>query len=141
MRRPLLFFFIFFAHSLEAQTNQQDTLGRVYEEVPPRPLFDTKKYISDNVRYPKEAKRKGHEGRVVVQFTLDTAGKVTECSVLKGFDKDCDEEALRVVREMPGWTPGMQNGKPVKVVFKWPIVFRLDDPEPPKESEPKWRKK
>lgn len=82
-------------------------------------------YIKQHLRYPKRAKRLGIEGRVTLQFVVDTDGRIREATVIKGIGAGCDEEALRVVLAAPGWQPGRQRGKPVKVRMVVPITFKL----------------
>ena len=88
------------------------------------------KFVSSNVHYPEEAKDKGIEGRVFVSFVVEKDGSVTEVEVRKGIGKLCDEEAARVVKAMPKWKPGMQDGKPVRVHYNLPFFFKLTEKEP-----------
>jgi protein TonB len=83
-------------------------------------------YISKNIVYPEKAKKEKIEGRVFVNFIVEKDGKVSDVKVLRGIGGGCDEEAMRVVREMPDWTPGMQDGQAVRVSYNVPIVFALD---------------
>ncbi len=80
--------------------------------------------LQQAVEYPEMAYRAGVEGRVIVQFVVDEQGRVTEPRVLKGIGAGADEEALRVIRQAR-FTPGKQNGKPVKVRMSIPITFKL----------------
>ena len=82
-------------------------------------------YISNNLVYPESARKDGVEGRVVVSFIVNEQGAVTELKVEKGLTPECDEAALNVVRNMPNWIPAIHHGKPVKVKFRLPILFRL----------------
>jgi TonB family protein len=82
-------------------------------------------YISNNVKYPQAAYEKGVSGRVVIRFVVDENGKVNNAEVLRGFDPDCEKEAIRVVQSMPDWIPGELKGKKVPVYYTLPIVFRL----------------
>jgi periplasmic protein TonB len=83
------------------------------------------KYIADNTKYPEIAKENGIQGRVFIQFVIDKTGKVTKVQVAKGVDPYLDEEAVRVVKSLPNWSPGKQRGKPVPVTFVVPINFKL----------------
>ena len=83
------------------------------------------KYIEDHVVYPESARKKGIEGKVIVKFVIDETGAVTKPQIMRGIDADCDAEALRVVRTLPNFIPGKQNGKNVKVDYMLPIVFKL----------------
>lgn len=84
------------------------------------------KYLAENMRYPNTAVRAGIQGRVFVVFVVNKDGDITEAKLVKGIGFGCDEEALRVVNQMPKWNAGKQNGKAVRVRFTLPIVFRLD---------------
>ncbi len=94
-------------------------------------------YISNNLKYPVEAKEEGVEGKVFVRFKVNAKGMLTDINVLKGIGAGCDEEAARVVESMNGmdahWTPGMKDGKPVAVELTLPIMFALPA-EKPKET-------
>ena len=84
-------------------------------------------YISRNLRYPETAKENNIEGRVFVQFVVKADGSVDDARIVRGVDPDLDEEALRVVRSSPGWTPGRQRGQAVSVAFTFPINFVLSE--------------
>ena len=79
------------------------------------------KYINDNVRYPEEAKKDNLEGRVVVNFTIEKDGSVTNVKVTKSAHPILDKEAVRVVKSMPKWIPGKRNGESYKVSYNIPI--------------------
>lgn len=83
-------------------------------------------FIIENMKYPEDAKKADMEGRVVCSFVINKEGKVSEAHVIQsaGFES-LDNEALRLVNLMPDWTPGMQDGKPVQVLFTIPILFKL----------------
>jgi protein TonB len=83
------------------------------------------KFIGKNMKYPAQARRMGIEGSVFVSFVVDKEGNISDPQVIKGISADCDKEAIRVVKAMPPWKPGKQNGKPVKSRFVLPIKFRL----------------
>lgn len=84
-------------------------------------------YISENIVYPQSAKDKNISGRVFLSFVIDKDGSVTDVKVMRGIDKECDAEAMRVVKAMPKWKPGMNEGKPVRVSYMLPISFQLKD--------------
>lgn len=88
------------------------------------------KYLADNVKYPVEAQKAKVEGRVIVQFVVEKDGTVTNAEVVSAASEMLYPEALRVVNAMPQWKPGTQNGKPVRVQFTLPIMFRLDTDNP-----------
>ena len=83
-------------------------------------------YMKKNVIYPNKAKEKGVQGTVYVSFIVEKDGSVSNVNILKGIGGECDEEALRVVKEMPRWTPGLYKGKPARVLFNIPIYFKLN---------------
>lgn len=83
------------------------------------------KYLSENIKYPKKAVKKNITGKVFVQFVIDKTGKVVDVTVPRGVDKSLDKEAVRVVKAMPNWKPGMKDGVPVKVRYTIPINFKL----------------
>ena len=92
-------------------------------------------YMLDNIKYPEEAKSKGIQGTVYVNFIVKSDGSISNAKVLRGIGGGCDEEALRVVNAMPKWDPGKQKGKAVNVQFNMPIKFVIDDR--PAKSEKK----
>jgi protein TonB len=83
------------------------------------------KFIGKNLKYPSAARRMGIEGQVFVQFVVDEQGAISEVKTIKGISAECDREAERVIKLMPAWKPGKQNGKPVKVRFVLPVRFKL----------------
>lgn len=83
------------------------------------------KYLATNVKYPVEAQKKGVSGRVIIQFVVMEDGTPGQGKVVRGVDPLLDEEALRVVKTMPKWSPGMADGKAVKVRFTIPVMFSL----------------
>lgn len=87
-------------------------------------------YVQKNQRYPKKAKRVGIQGVVRTQFFINENGTITEPKVIEGIGYGCDEEALRLIRNMPAWKPATYNNKPVKVGYELPIVFKLTETDP-----------
>ena len=83
------------------------------------------KFIADNVKYPAECEEKSIEGRVLVRFVIDEQGNVTNPIVVKPVDSLLDAEALRVIKLMPKWAPGQNEGKAVAVNYTVPFTFRL----------------
>lgn len=85
------------------------------------------KYLAKNLKYPKSAMENNIQGRVFVKFIVEKDGTLTKIEILKGMDncKECDEEALRLVRAMPKWEPGNQNGNAVRVSHRVIIPFKL----------------
>jgi protein TonB len=84
------------------------------------------KFLGKNLRYPVQARDEGIQGRVTVSFVVEKNGELSNVKVLKGIGYGCDEEAIRVIKKSPFWKPGFQNGRPVRVSYVMPIVFRLD---------------
>lgn len=93
------------------------------------------KYIEKNMRYPPQAIKHNITGKVMVEFVIDENGYVTNARIVRGIGYGCDEEALRVVRAMPRWTPGTQKGKNVKVRFVLPLRFDIEEPWPRKKRK------
>lgn len=83
------------------------------------------KWIQANVVYPQSAMDKNEEGMVFVKFVVNRDGSIEQVSIRKGVSEALDKEAMRVVKSMPNWTPGVEDGKPVRVNFTIPISFRL----------------
>ncbi|HEY1007628.1 MAG TPA: M56 family metallopeptidase, partial [Sphingobacteriaceae bacterium] len=103
------------------------------EQLPKFPGGDEQfgKYLAGNLRYPAEAKEKHIAGRVFVSFIVEKDGALTDIKVLRGLGYGTDEEAVRVLKASPKWTPGMKEGKKVRVQFTIPIFFQLEKPEQP----------
>jgi len=83
-------------------------------------------YLGENIKYPAAAQRADVSGRVFVKFIVEDDGTIGDVVVMKGIGFGCDEEAIRVVKSMPRWKPGVQNGKNVRVYYNMPIVYKLD---------------
>lgn len=99
----------------------------IVEEMPEFPGGDAAlmRYLAKSVRYPVIAEQNNIQGRVYIQFVINTNGEVTNAIVLRGVDPSLDKEAIRVVENMPSWKPGKQRNKPVRVSFTVPINFVL----------------
>lgn len=83
------------------------------------------KWLSDHIQYPAQAAEEGVSGRVVVQFVVSKTGAIENIQVVRGRHPALDKEALRVVKAMPKWNPGRNNGQPVKVTYNLPVTFKL----------------
>lgn len=83
------------------------------------------KYLGSNIKYPTISQEMGSAGRVIVQFVVNKDGSIANPTVVRGVDAYLDKEAIRVISSMPKWTPGVQNGKKVRVKYTVPVVFRL----------------
>ena len=88
-----------------------------------------KKWIKAQVQYPKEALAKGVKGAVFVEVNVMKDGSLSSISVVFGIGSGCDEEALRIAKAMPKWKPGLKNGKPVRVLMRFPVMFELPGQE------------
>ena len=108
-----------------------DSIYQIVEQMPKFPGGESAlmEYVSKNVAYPEEAKEKEIQGRVFIGFVVEKDGSIGEVKVLRGIGGGCDEEAVRVIKGMPKWKPGMQKGKPVRVSYQIPINFKLDNPQ------------
>lgn len=103
-------------------------VGMIFPEQMPEFPEGTDKmiqYISDNIHYPKEALENEISGRVYINFTVKKDGTLDNIKVVRGIGFGCDEEAIRVVKNMPKWKPGIDHGKPVDTKFNLPIKFKL----------------
>mgnify|MGYP000865416783 FL=1 len=104
-------------------------LYEVVEQMPEFPgggMAAVLEYIQKNMQYPESAKKNGTQGRVTVQFVIDKEGNVTEPKVIRSVDKELDAEAIRLVKSMPKWKPGMQKGEVVAVKYTMPVLFKLE---------------
>ena len=108
----------------EAQTNKVYDKVEVMPEYPGgmEALFE---YMKNNVKYPEKAKEQKIEGRVVVGFIVEKDGSISEVHSLKAVHPLLEQEAIRVVNNMPKWIPGKVKGKPVRVSFALPVIFKL----------------
>jgi len=84
------------------------------------------KYINSKIKYPPAAQRANISGRVFVKFVVEKDGSIGKIEILKGIGFGCDEEAERVIKDMPKWNPGRQNGKNVRVFFTMPVFYQLE---------------
>ncbi len=111
----------------DEESADEQQIFMVVEAMPEFPggMNELNKYLAENIKYPQMAKESGIQGRVFVTFVVERDGRVTDVRVLRGIGGGCDEEAVRVVKNMPKWTPGKQRGKPVRVQFNLPVKFTL----------------
>ena len=106
------------------------TDDKVYEVCEQMPIFEggdaaLLKYLRENLKYPDKTKDRGVQGRVVIGFIVEKDGSLTDVKVLRPVDIDLDAEVLRLVKGMPKWIPGRQNGKRVRVRYLLPIHICL----------------
>lgn len=104
--------------------------NKVFDVVEEQPSFPggqgaLMQWLSDNIKYPVIAAENGVQGRVIVQFVVSKTGSISDVKVVRGVDPSLDREAVRVVSQMPKWTPGRQNGTTVNVRYTLPVTFRL----------------
>ena len=106
---------------------EETKIFTVVEQMPMYPGGDAALmgYLRDNIHYPTVAAEYGVQGRVVVGFVVERDGSITDVKVLRSVDPSLDREAMRVVKSMPRWTPGKQNGSAVRVKYQVPVTFRL----------------
>ncbi|QEC77133.1 M56 family metallopeptidase [Mucilaginibacter ginsenosidivorax] len=96
------------------------------------------KFLGANIRYPKDAREKGIQGRVIITFVVEKDGSLSGNKIVRSVSPDIDAEALRVLAMSPNWSPGTQKGKAVRVQYSVPISFKLaDDNKPAKATENK----
>jgi protein TonB len=121
---------VIFEETKVAEEEEEEYMFAVIEE---KPLFNGKPaeeafhaWAYANTKYPPVAQENGIIGRVVVEFTIEKDGSVTNATVMRSIDPSLDAEALRVIRSSPKWTPGKQRGKNVKVRYQFPLHFRLN---------------
>jgi protein TonB len=111
---------------------QEEEKQQIFSHVEQPPTFpggekELMKWLSENIKYPTIAQEQGIQGRVVLRFVVSPDGSVGQVEVQKTLDPSCDKEAVRVVKNMPKWTPGMQNGNAVYVYYTLPVLFRLQN--------------
>ena len=112
----------------EEEDPEEQTIFEVVEQMPEFPnggMAGLMQFLSKNIKYPTIAQENGIQGRVTVQFVVNKDGSIVDAKVLRGVDPYLDKEALRVINSMPKWKPGMQRGKPVRVKYTVPVMFRL----------------
>ena len=133
MQNSLLFLFILVAGLARGQQLPENdpTRDNTFITVEQMPQFpggqdSLLSFIRQNLNYPEKASDKGIQGKVLVSFIVDKSGKVRDVELKRGVDPLLDAEALRVIRLLPHWVPGMQDGKAVNVSYVLPLNFKLD---------------
>lgn len=131
MKFTLLLLLIIMAMPLSAQTVGATDNEPVYNMamVQQQPKFpggasEMYKWLADNVKYSAEAASEEARGKVIVDFVITKTGAIDKVRVARSLHPALDQEAVRVVKSMPAWTPGKQNGQPVNVSYTLPITFR-----------------
>ena len=112
---------------VETETVVEDIIHVSVEVMPEFPggTAALMKYLGSNIKYPTISQETGSQGKVIVQFVVDRDGTISNPEVVRGVDPYLDKEAIRVISSMPKWTPGVQNGKKVRVKYTVPVSFRL----------------
>jgi periplasmic protein TonB len=131
MKHILFFACLLVSGKISAQTNHfTDTTinGKIfhYVEQMPEAGYDYNKYISEHLHYPESVRKNYIQGRVIVKFLVREDGSISNPAILRSLDSACDGEALQVIKQMPRWKPGKQNGKAVPVELTLPVVFKLE---------------
>ena len=109
---------------------QEEKKPEIFSHVEVPPQFpggekELMKWLGDNISYPTIAAEQGIQGRVILRFVVGPDGSVGNVEVQRSLDPSCDKEAQRVVKKMPKWIPGKQNGNPVHVYYTLPVLFKL----------------
>ena len=115
---------------VEVEEEEEPVEEEIFEVVEEMPSFPggqaaLMQYLGKNIKYPTIAQENGTQGRVVCQFVVNRDGSIVDVKVIRGVDPYLDKEAVRVISSMPKWKPGKQRGKPVRVKYTVPVMFRL----------------
>ena len=134
--KMLMFVAVLLVCGTACNRNQSNKEPENYATVEQKPMFngeDAGKFglwVFDNIKYPEEAYKNGAQGRVTLQFVISRKGDIKDVKVVKSSGNELlDNEAMRVVSMSPAWTPGKVEGKPVDVLFTFPVVFKLQGEE------------
>lgn len=124
----MMFVLLFSFMTSTAQTKKNNMVFDVVEVMPQYPggQIAMLKYIMENIKYPEQAMKEGIQGRVTVRFIVEKDGSISNVKPVLSVHPLLDKEAVRVVESMPKWSPGKQNGKPVRVRFNVPVMFKLN---------------
>lgn len=124
----MMFVLLFSFMTSTAQTKKNDMVFDVVEVMPQFPggQIAMLKYIMENMKYPEQAMKEGIQGRVAVRFIVEKDGSISDVKPILSVHPLLNKEAVRVVESMPKWTPGKQNGKPVRVRYNLPVMFKLN---------------
>lgn len=106
---------------------EEQQIFQIVEEMPEFPggMGECLKFLMKNAKYPTISQENGVQGKVSVKFVIEKDGSIADPVVVRGVDPYLDKEALRVVKSMPKWKPGKQRGKPVRVSYTVPVIFKL----------------
>ncbi|MCC7030268.1 MAG: energy transducer TonB [Chitinophagaceae bacterium] len=125
----ITFFFMMTLHTVQGQSGNHIPDSRQEQTMPEFPggEYLLSDFISKELKYPADARSNKTDGRVLVRFVVDENGKISVQNIVSSGQPSLDSEAVRVVRQMPDWTPGTVNGKKVKVMYTLPITFELQN--------------
>ena len=112
---------------VEMPKRSEDEIFKSVEQMPLFPGGDAAlmEHLDSHIQYPPEAAKNNIQGRVILQFVVDKTGEIGEVKVVRSVDKDLDEEAVRIVKTLPKFIPGRQNGRAVAVWYTLPVTFKL----------------
>lgn len=118
------------AEPVKEEKTAATAANEVYTVVEKKPQFPggeaaMMKYVGENIRYPENAFKNKVQGRVIVQFVVQKDGKVGDVKILRGTDEELNNEAVRVIKSLPAFTPGEMDGKPVSVWYTFPVMFKI----------------
>jgi len=118
------------AHSQNTKV-KPDTAKRAYGNSYKKPEFiggslQLYEYLRKNIHYPDIARESDIEGKVIVRFMVDKAGTISHLQLVRHIGGGCDEEAIRVVKNMPDWQPATYKHKPTKAMVSLPVIFKLE---------------
>ena len=124
----MMFVLLFSFMTSTAQTKKNDMVFDVVEVMPQFPggQIAMLQYLMKNIKYPEQAMKEGIQGRVTVRFIVEKDGSISDVKPILSVHPLLNKEAVRVVESMPKWSPGKQNGKPVRVRFNVPVMFKLN---------------
>ena len=110
-----------------AQTKKNNMVFDIVEVMPQDPggQIAMLQYLMKNIKYPEQAMKEGIQGRVTVRFIVEKDGSISDVKPVLSVHPLLNKEAVRVVKSMPKWSPGKHNGKPVRVRFNLPVMFKL----------------
>ncbi len=113
--------------AVTGEVSDEEEIFQVVEQMPEFPGGMNKllEYLGKNIKYPSIAQENGIQGRCIIEFVVNRDGSIVDPKVIKSLDPSCDKEAMRVIKAMPKWKPGLQRGKPVRVRYTVPVQFRL----------------
>ena len=124
----MMFVLLFSFMTSTAQTKKNDMVFDVVEVMPQFPggQIAMLQYLMENIKYPEQAMKEGIQGRVTVRFIVEKDGSISDVKPVLSVHPLLNKEAVRVVKSMPKWSPGKHNGKPVRVRFNLPVMFKLN---------------